>query len=77
MREEAADRDVVDRLPTARTDISGKVVEVSGVSLDGVRRGVALAQVAQKVVGSTFDNSARLFHDLVILQFGNLKPGSR
>src|SRR5271169_742776 len=66
MREEAADGDVVDCFPIpiararsrtcSRTYVGGEGVEVSGVGLDGVRRGVALAQVAQEVVGGALDD---------------------
>src|SRR6266404_618017 len=68
MREEAADRDVVDRLPTARADVGSEDVEISGVSLDRVRRGVTLPQVAQEVIGRAFDDGAlMLLHGLVPL----------
>src|SRR6266404_6338729 len=68
MREEAADRDVVDRLPTARADVGSEDVEISGVSLDRVRRGVTLPQMAEEVIGRAFDDGAlMLLHGLVPL----------
>src|SRR5271166_4436408 len=65
MGEETADCDVADVLPIAIADIGGEGVEVSSVGLDGVGRGVALAQMTQKVVGRALDYGANLFHDLL------------
>src|SRR5882672_3160956 len=35
---------MIDVLPAARADVSGEVLKVAAVRLDGVRRGVTLAQ---------------------------------
>src|ERR1035438_1025288 len=76
MREEAPDRDVIDRLPIGiahfRTDVGGEDVEISGISLDRVGRGVALPQVAEEVIGRAFDDGAlMLFHNMVSHTNGN------
>src|SRR5271166_5474259 len=58
MREEAADGNVVDRFPIAWAGVDGESVEIASVGLDGVRRGVALAQMAEEVIGGALDNGA-------------------
>src|SRR5580700_7866669 len=62
MREKTADGEVVDGLPIAFAEIGGKAVEVSGVGLDGVRGGIAPAQMAEEAVGGALDDGAGLFH---------------
>jgi hypothetical protein len=48
---------VVDLLPSTRSDVSGKFVEIAAVSLNGVRGRIALSQRPQKVAYRLFDNS--------------------
>ena len=48
MREKAADGDVVDLLPAPRAGVGGEFFQITAVGLDGVDRGIALAQRLQK-----------------------------
>jgi hypothetical protein len=49
---------VVNRLPVARPNVSGKNVEVAGICLDGVRGSVTFPQMAEEVVGGALDDSS-------------------
>ena len=65
MGEKTADGDVVDALPVALANVSREGIEVTGVGLDGVGGGVALAEMAEESVGGALDGGAQmLFHQL-------------
>jgi hypothetical protein len=55
MREKAANADVVNLLPSALANVAAEYVKVLRVGFDRVRRGVALAQVAQELVNGFLD----------------------
>ena len=48
-RKESADGDVINLLPAARPGVGGEPSQVTAVGFDGVRRGIALAQVTEKI----------------------------
>ena len=59
-RKKAANADVVDLLPGAGADETGKYVEILGVGLDRMNGRILFAQVAEKLVHGLFhDGSAR------------------
>ena len=49
LRKKSAHHDVIDLFPSARAGVGGEEREITVVGLDGVRRSVALAQMAQKI----------------------------
>src|SRR5579864_751044 len=58
MRKESADRHVINALPLARTDVIGKIHQIAGIRLDGMRRSITLPQHAQELVRGFLDVGA-------------------
>ena len=65
MRQKSADGDVVDLLPSPRADVSGEFCQIAAVGLDGVDRGIALAQRLQEMRDGFLDDGLRCRHDLI------------
>ena len=60
MRQKSANRDVIDLLPAPRAGVRGEFFQITPVRLDGVDRGIALAQRLQEVSHGFIDDGG--FH---------------
>jgi hypothetical protein len=74
MGEKTADGDVVDALPVALANVSREGIEVAGVGLDSVRRGVALAEMAEESVSGALDGGAPMLLQNVAPQAKGSSP---
>src|SRR5207253_1717673 len=64
MRKESADRHVINAFPLTRTDVIGKILQIAGIRLDGMRRSIALPQHAQELVRGLLDGGTLLIGSL-------------